>query len=140
MISTEDFLASTPRRLLVVDDYPSVLRWVCRLFEQSGWDVQTAISADEAVASWDSAEAEGRRIDLLITDLLMPEMDGRELALLLRERAPALPVIGITGSDDELAHWVAHPLRNAELLSKPVLSDTLLAAADRLTRPAPVRS
>jgi len=140
MISAEDFLANTPRRLLVVDDYPSVLRWVCRLFEQAGWDVQTAISADEALAMWDAAEAEGHRIDLLVTDLLMPEMDGRELALLLRERAPALPVIAITGSDDELAHWVAQPLRNAELLAKPVLSDTLLAAADRLTRPAPVRS
>ncbi len=139
-MSADDFLANTPRRLLVVDDYPSVLRWVCRLFEQSGWEVQTAVSADEAVAVWDAAELEGRRIDLLITDLLMPEMDGRELALLLRERAPSLPVIGITGSDDELAHWVSQPLRNAELLAKPVLSDTLLAAADRLTRPAPVRS
>lgn len=140
MISAADYFIGSTRRLLVVDDYPSVLRWVCRLFEQSGWEVRTAMSADEAVASWEAAEAEGRHIDLLVTDLLMPEMDGRELALLLRERAPSLPVIAITGSDDELAHWVAQPLRNAELLSKPVLSDTLLAAANRLTRPAPIRS
>lgn len=140
MISSLDHLANTPRSVLVVDDYPSVLRWVCRLFEQSGWRVDTAISADEAVAAWGVAESEGRHIDLLVTDLLMPDMDGRTLAHLLRERVPLLPVIAITGSDDELSVWVHDPLRNAELLVKPVLSETLLAAADRLTRPAPVAS
>lgn len=137
MISSHDHLAGTPRSVLVVDDYPSVLRWVCRLFEQSGWHVTTAISADEAFAAWSMAEQEGRHVDLLVTDLLMPEMDGRSLAHVLRERSPLLPVIAITGSDDELSHWVTNPLRNAELLIKPVLSDTLLAAADRLTRAAP---
>ena len=126
--------------MLVVDDYPSVLRWVCRLFEKSGWHVDTALSADEAVIAWGAAEKQGRHLDLLVTDLIMPEMDGRSLAHLLRERLPLLPVIAITGSDDELSRWVHEPLRNAELLMKPVLSDTLLAVADRLTRPAPATS
>lgn len=137
MISALDHLANTPRTVLVVDDYPSVLRWVCRLFEQAGWRVVTADSGDRAVECWMQAENESRHIDLLVTDLLMPEMDGQALATVLRQRAPFLPVIAITGSDDALATWVSQPLRNAELLVKPVLSETLLSAAARLTRPAP---
>ncbi len=137
VISALDHLATTPRTVLVVDDYPSVLRWVCRLFEQAGWRVVTADSGDSAVACWMQAEGDGQHIDLLVTDLLMPEMDGQVLATALRR---LLPVIAITGSDDALATWVTQPLRNAELLVKPVLSETLLSAAARLTRPAPAPS
>src|SRR5689334_5235205 len=83
---------STPLRILVVDDDARSRSVFELLLRQEGHTVDTA--ADGAAAVEMVAE---RVPDLVVTDLNMPRMDGFELLAKLRERAPSLPVLVVTG-------------------------------------------
>ncbi|HET8525553.1 MAG TPA: GAF domain-containing protein, partial [Actinomycetota bacterium] len=76
------------RRALVVDDNETNLMLVTAVLSAWGVETMTARSGDEAL----SASRDGR-FDVAILDMLMPGMDGLELATRLRERAPDLPTI-----------------------------------------------
>jgi CheY-like chemotaxis protein len=80
-------------RLLVVDDDASILAMLTRYLTKQGFQVQTAPDAQEALELLGRAE-----FDLVITDLMMPRMDGRELVRRLRldPKTRALPVIIMT--------------------------------------------
>ena len=76
------------RRALVVDDNATNLRLMTALLGAWGMQTVTATSADEAL----SALGNGR-IDLVVLDMVMPEVDGLELAARIHERSPGLPTI-----------------------------------------------
>lgn len=83
----------SPRRLLVVDDEPLVLRALHRLGERQGIEV---LSAPDAVSALQLLRS-GQAVDVALIDLVMPGLDGEallEATLLLR---PALPVILMSG-------------------------------------------
>jgi CheY-like chemotaxis protein len=79
--------------ILVVDDEPLVLNVVCRALASRGYRVVSAGSPQDALVLSGSLP----RIDLLISDIEMPEMDGRRLATLMSERYPSLVVLFMTG-------------------------------------------
>src|SRR5437867_9448281 len=83
---------SAPASVLVVDDEETVRNFVARVFREAGCDVVTAANGNDAMATGTSLG----QIDLLITDLMMPEMNGDELARQLRERDGDLPVLYLT--------------------------------------------
>ena len=108
-------------RILLVDDDPSQLRLLRGVLEADGWEVAQAESGDAAIIRLDdSAE-----IDVILTDLMMPGMDGRALLGRVHERWPEIPVIILTAhasvdSAVALLHAGAH-----DYLTKPPKLDEL---------------
>jgi len=85
--------------VLVVDDEGALLALDLRILAQENFQVVTASSGENAIAL---VERMGRLPDLLITDFMMPDMDGRELVEALRARKPELKVLYQTGYSDKL--------------------------------------
>jgi signal transduction histidine kinase/ActR/RegA family two-component response regulator len=101
--------------ILVVEDEPAVRRGVQRNLERLGYQVLVAGDGESAL----HAIASRDRIDLLLSDVVMPGIDGPELACRLRERWRDLPVLFVTGySADRLARTGAVGPRD-RVLEKP---------------------
>jgi two-component system response regulator FixJ len=109
----------------VVDDDEAVRDSLDALLTCHGLDVRGYGSAAEFVASL-PVDAQ----DCLLLDMHMPGTDGLTLASILRDRAPALPIIMITGRSDDLLRQRAAAAGIRCLLDKPVEQATLLAAID----------
>jgi DNA-binding NtrC family response regulator len=91
-VAAPEPLQSLTPNILVIDDEPAVRHQLSRLFEHSGYSVETAGSAEQALTQL----AQGR-IDFVITDIKLPGMTGAELIALMQESYPDIPVIAITG-------------------------------------------
>jgi len=102
--------------LLVVEDDPIVRRVTVRRLRRLGYTVLEACSGPEALAL---ADAHDGVIDLLLTDVVMPHMSGRELAERMRAHKPDLRVLFVSGytADAIVHHGVLDP--RIELLAKP---------------------
>jgi CheY-like chemotaxis protein len=105
--------------VLVVDDEPLVRGLVRAVLEGDGYSVLEAGGAREAL---ELARAHPERIDLVLTDVIMPHMLGTELAPLLRASRPDVPVLFMSASRAALA---APP---EPLLDKPFTRDALARA------------
>jgi CheY-like chemotaxis protein len=130
-------------RILLVDDDEDVLRGMRRVLQRLGHEVVAAADGHQALRA-----LEGDPCDLVITDINMPEMDGIELILALRERWPKVPIIAISGGGlmpKELLLASAEVLGAVTTLPKPVgvaeleaaVARALGAAADREGRSEP---
>lgn len=120
--------ATTPKRILVVDDEPFVCDAVKMMLEFDGHKVQTASSAKAALESFSP-----EKFDLVITDYAMPLMKGDELAQRIRERAPDQPVVLITAYA-EMLQASQSPLAGVDsVVSKPFLLEDLRAAISKAT-------
>ena len=120
--------ATTPKRILVVDDEPFVCDAVKMMLEFDGHKVQTASSAKAALESFSP-----EKFDLVITDYAMPLMKGDELAQRIRERAPGQPVVLITAYA-EMLQASQSPLAGVDsVVSKPFLLEDLRAAISKAT-------
>ena len=87
-------------RILVVDDEPTVCKAIQMMLKHYGHDVQIATDGPAALALF----AEGQ-FDLVITDLLMPEMKGDQLVAEIKRRQPGQRIIMVTAfADDFLAY------------------------------------
>jgi CheY-like chemotaxis protein len=80
--------------ILVVDDEPMALKLVQTILEKRGFDVLLSTSGAEALKIY---ESERDRIELLISDIVMPEMDGATLASQIVAQNPELPVLFMSG-------------------------------------------
>lgn len=118
------------KTLIVADDEVAVRSLLRRFLEADGYLVLEVSEPEEALRLAEGAD----RIDGLVTDVLMPEMDGRELARRLRERRPGLPVLFVSASA-EVAEAMAGTLRHQGFLAKPFDRGGLArAVADVLER------
>lgn len=106
-------------RLLVVDDDPGVRTVVAGMLAELGYEVVQAASAEAAEAA---AHAEGGRIDMLVSDVVMEGADGALLAARLRSERPDLPVLFVTGYPGSV------DLGDAPVLRKPFTEDALTEA------------
>ena len=80
-------------RVLVIDDDPGVREVVHLLLASFGCDCQTAADGTSGLTHFDEGGW-----DLVLTDLAMPEMSGWEVVEAIRQRAPTLPIVLMTGS------------------------------------------
>jgi len=80
--------------ILVVDDEPEVLEMACSALEMRGYTVTCCSHAGEALAHY---EGHGDEIDLVISDVVMPEMNGGDLLGALRQADPKVKVILMSG-------------------------------------------
>ncbi len=108
--------------ILVVEDEDEVRKVVCLTLELQGYNVAAASHPVQAISVAHSLD---RPIDLLLTDVVMPELSGPELAERLRCQFPAMAVLYMSGyADDEL---LAHGVVSGEkaFLAKPFSSAAL---------------
>ena len=117
----------TRTRVLIVDDEPPVLKLVVRIIANDNYEIRSADSGVAAARMLDEPDFPG--VDLLITDLMMPGMNGRELSKAVRGRHPAARVLFVTGFADNLFTGV-HELGEGEsFIEKPFGAEGLLEAA-----------
>ncbi len=109
--------------ILVCEDDAPVRQIICQTLRAAGYSV---LEAHDGEAAMELARTHAGAIDLLITDMIMPGVNGRELALRLHEMIPALPcliVSGYLGDGMELGH---RPRSWERVLPKPFGPRTLL--------------
>jgi two-component system, cell cycle sensor histidine kinase and response regulator CckA len=110
--------------VLVVEDEEAVRTMVGRLLQSEGYQVLEAEDGDRAL---ELIERRSAPVDLVVTDVAMPKMNGRELAARLKASWPMLPVLFISGyTDDEMVRrGFIEP--NSPFLSKPFTPEVLAA-------------
>lgn len=110
--------------ILAVDDEPLVRTLVATALEENGFAVLTADCGARAMALFREHESE---VDLLISDIVMPGMDGPSLARKLQAHRPDLKVLLMSGScqSEQLAHGF-------DLLSKPFSICDMLAKVSKI--------
>ncbi|MDO5550161.1 MAG: response regulator, partial [Lachnospiraceae bacterium] len=102
-------------KILIVEDEEALLELYSIVLKKEGYETLQARNGQEA---WECVERE--HVDLVITDVLMPVMDGYELLKLLREDNPLLPVLMITAKDDFLSKRKGFSLGTDDYMTKPV--------------------
>lgn len=127
-------------RILVVDDEPVVRRFACRVLEDAGYRIAAAADGAEAL------QVVGRRsakFDAVVSDIVMPRLNGVELLQALSVSHPELPIILMSGyATERLAErGIAAP---CSVLNKPFAPERLLAEVrrclDRSSPEPPTRS
>ena len=111
--------------ILVVDDDAGIRGLVSMLLKSAGHETVTAANGAEAVAVYRSF---ARQIDLVITDINMPVMDGVQAILRIRMTRPDAKFICMTGNPE------ADRLEGVIVLDKPFSAEKLLLSVDQLLR------
>jgi two-component system cell cycle sensor histidine kinase/response regulator CckA len=119
--------------ILVVDDNADLVTSTAELLEAAGYVAIAAYSAREAVDLLDDVE----RIDLVLSDIRMPDVDGFDLLRVLRHRLPSLPIIlmsGVPVTQDDVVP------AGATILTKPVDANDLQEAINAKLLPGDARA
>jgi signal transduction histidine kinase/CheY-like chemotaxis protein len=117
-----------PGRLLVVDDEDSVRRVVSRTLEEEGYEVRQARNGREAL----ECLARNGGVDVVLTDVVMPELGGRELVERLAVEYPGLPVIWMSGHPHDTTFADGGPAGARPFLQKPISTDVLVRTVEGL--------
>ncbi len=115
------------RRILVVDDDPTIRSSFTEVLVNEETEVRTAASAEEALATIDAQHP-----DLVLSDVRMPGLDGLELLRLLKERAPRTDVVIMTAYHDMPTAVAAMREGAFDFLPKPLDLDDLQRVLDRV--------
>jgi len=94
------------KAILFVDDHEVLARISCGILQMHGYHAEYAYNANDALTKF-----EHDKFDMLVTDYRMEGMNGLELAKLVRQKTPSLPVIIVTGyppteGSDEVDAWI----------------------------------
>lgn len=111
-------------RIMVIDDEPAIRKLLRLTLEAHGHEVLVAADGKEAAPHFSNG------IDLVITDILMPECDGLETMSTLKVNYPRIKVIAITGGGSLPAKTclkLAESFGADRVLQKPIPNDTLLS-------------
>ncbi|HUD52925.1 response regulator transcription factor [Parvibaculum sp.] len=113
-------------RILIAEDEPSVLAFITRALQGVGHEVEGAGDGSDALAALTRARGAGRPHDLLLTDILMPVMDGISLALSAARDAPDMPIMLMTGYSDQRERAYGLEAIIDDILLKPFTLDELV--------------
>jgi hypothetical protein len=109
--------------ILIVEDDDAVRRVLSRTIQRAGYTVFEAANAGEALLV---IEEHDGKIDLLLTDVVMPRMSGPQLVARVRRTWPAIRVVYISGYNEARLEEPENAGTYAALLTKPVTSNVLL--------------
>jgi DNA-binding response OmpR family regulator len=119
-------------RILIVDDDKGTLNALNSYLSSVGHDIVTADSGRRALDKIPASNGDGLSVDLLVTDLRMPEMNGLELIREARKQRPRLPAILMTGYGDDSIRWQSIELSSCSYLEKPFKPERLAAKIGEL--------
>jgi two-component system cell cycle sensor histidine kinase/response regulator CckA len=117
-----------PLRVLVVDDEELVRKFVERVMREAGYETATASDGPEAL----EVVAKLETFDILVTDVMMPQMTGDELARQIRVSTPEIKVLYLTGFSDRLFKEKVTLWADEAFLDKPSSVKGLLEAVSLL--------
>src|SRR5258706_13750341 len=109
------------KRVLAIDDEPSMTEWLKILLEHAGYEVKTALigtRGEELFKSW--------RPDAVVTDMMLPDVDGIELVRKFKQLDPEAEVIVITGQGNIPRSVEAVKAGAFDFLQKPIDAERLL--------------
>ena len=115
--------------VLIVDDEEPIRQLERRILESGGYQVLEAARAVDAFAL---LQGHPIRVDLLIADLLMPDIGGEEMARRIRRDRPEIKVLYVTGHIDELMDERSTLWEGEAFLDKPFSAKALLEAVSLL--------
>ncbi len=87
----------TPLNILYIDDEPLLRRLMKDMLQRDGHTVEVADGGQAGIDAFHTAKEKGKPFDVVITDLGMPKMDGREVARTVKAESPETPVFMLTG-------------------------------------------
>jgi DNA-binding response OmpR family regulator len=123
-------------KLLIVEDDRELNRTVCSYLNQNGYETTGCLSADEAY----DAMYGGTMFDLIISDIMMPGVDGFEFAQTIREQNQEIPILFMTARDDFAAKQRGFKVGIDDYMTKPIDLDELLLRIGALLRRAKIVS
>ena len=112
-------------KLLVVEDDRELNKAVCSYLNQNGYKAEGCLSANEAY----DAMYGGTLFDLIISDIMMPEVDGFEFAKTVREIDQEIPILFMTARDDFASKQRGFKAGIDDYMVKPIDLDELLLPA-----------
>jgi two-component system cell cycle response regulator CpdR len=114
-------------KIILAEDDEDMRRFLARALERAGHQVSSFAEGASAFEEIKQAD-----FDLLLTDIVMPEMDGIELARRAAELDPSLKIMFITGFAAVALHPDSKAPKDAKILSKPFHLRDLVAEVDRM--------
>ena len=117
--------------ILVVDDEPILLELCTEILNQQGYTVLPANNCNEALQLLES-----HKVDLMFSDVVMPDMDGYELALIVASKYPTIKIQMTSGFTDDRQNTMGDEGLHLNLLPKPYRAQTLVTKIrERLDQP-----
>jgi CheY-like chemotaxis protein len=120
------------KTVLVVDDHDATRQTIARMLEAGGFAVRTASSGAEAL---ERLATESREIDLVLSDVTMPGMNGIDLSYHIREQYPDVPVAIVSGDVSELERSIIGRA-DVPFIKKPFHAESLYSAVRDAIRQA----
>jgi CheY-like chemotaxis protein len=123
--------------IVLVEDDSSVRAFAARVLRMAGYHVLEADSPTKALELVDVADT---RVDAILTDIIMPGMNGCELAKRVWAKRPQMPVLYMSGYTDQVLREQDMSLDDGSLLEKPFTVSQLLGKMREVlgAKPAPV--
>jgi len=118
-------------KILIIEDDTSLSQLYSIILKNAGFETWQAANGEEA---WDILDRIS--IDLVITDIMMPVMDGYEFVKLLRKENPVIPVLMITAKDDMPSKSKGFLLGTDDYMTKPIELDEMVLRVRALLRRA----
>lgn len=115
--------------ILVVDDEPSIVTLLSFNLEKAGFTVFTANNGSQALEL-----AQSEKIELVVLDLMLPEMDGMDVCRALRESGVQVPILMLTAKDDELDKILGLELGADDYMTKPFSPREVVARVKAILR------
>lgn len=114
-----------PKTILIVDDDPQIRKLLGAILKRDGYGIITAANGRQALQ-----ELDNQAVDLVITDLIMPEKEGIETIIEIRRKFTGMPIIAISGGgrlNPQTYLKIARSLGAVRTMTKPI--DTVMLRA-----------
>ncbi len=123
------------KRVLVVDDDPHLRDVVVYTLEREGYTVRTASDGRAALAMFEASGGDASLFDLVVLDVLMPEVDGLEVCRRIRTRS-RVPIVFLSSRDEEVDKILGLELGGDDYVTKPFSPRELAARVKAVLRRA----
>jgi CheY-like chemotaxis protein/anti-sigma regulatory factor (Ser/Thr protein kinase) len=128
--------APQPLQILCIDDEPLLRDLLKEMLERDGHSVHVSDGGQSGLTAFRNAREQGNPFDIVITDLGMPYLDGRQVAKALKQESPTTPVVMLTGWGAFMKEDGTAPTQVDGVLSKPPRARELRETLCRLTATA----
>jgi two-component system response regulator VicR len=120
---------NAPKKVLVVDDEPDTLELIKLVLESAGFESILVKNGIEALAKIDE-----EKLDLVLLDIMMPDMDGWDVFRKIKERNTAIPIAILTAKAQNIDKLLGlHVLKADDYITKPFGKNELIGKVRKLT-------